>query len=109
MLNIDHFIEFANANNVELKIVDDDDLCIDDNKSHVACYLFMLHNQIKYNFNIVLRMNDDEKKIIYAVNDEFYDKYKYNIDFKIDGRENLYFSVKNGIFVCDGVADDDDE
>lgn len=107
---INDFNNFAILNNFDLKIDDANELYIDDvgaNKSHVACYLLMLQVQKKYNFNIDLCMSDNNKKIIHAVNDEFYDKYKYNVDFtKHDDRDTLHFEFEDNRFVCVGVGSD---
>ena len=107
---INDFIEFARSNNFDLKIDDDNELHIDDaddDKSHIACYLLMLQVQKKYNFNIDLRMSDYNKKIIHAVNDEFYDTYNYNVDFmKHDDHDTLHFEFEDNRFVCVGVGSD---
>jgi len=107
---INDFNKFATLNNFDLKIDDDNELYIDDvddNKSHIACYLLMLHTQSKYNFNIDLCMSDDNKKIIHTVNDEFYNTYNYNVDFtKHDDRDTLHFEFENNRFVCVGVGSD---
>jgi len=106
--DIEHF---ARASDFVVAFEDDNvsvDMC-DASQSHIACYLLMLQVQKTHDFDIVLRMNDDDKKIIHDVNDEFFKMFDYSVDFeKHDDRDTLYFTVENDRFVCAGVADDDD-
>jgi hypothetical protein len=57
----------------------------------------------------MLRMNDNDKKIIHDMNDKFFKMFDYRVDFeKHDDRDILCFIVENDRFVCAGIADDND-
>ena len=111
MTIINDIEQFARVNDFVVAFEDDNvsvDMC-DASQSHIACYLLMIQVQKTHDFDIVLRMNDDDKKIIHDVNDEFFKMFDYRVDFeKHDDRDTLYFTVENDRFVCAGVADDDD-